>query len=629
MTRFSSSMLGVLLAGVAAGSASAAEIIVKDDITVSTVWTADNTYNLQKQIYVRAGATLTIQAGTKVISDTNVGGSLAVVRGAQIFVQGTARNPVIMTSKADAATWTGGDPRTGTWREAANEWGNLTMMGFGYISEDAVKSNTKNPNPNNVAQMEGLVERFPGDPSVLYGGGNDDDDSGSISYLSLRYGGKVIALTNELNGLSLGGIGRGTDMHHIEIMNNVDDGVEIWGGTVELKYVSIWNIGDDSFDIDQGWRGKAQYVLIVQGYSLDASQGSGVGDNGFETDGAENSDYQPQTRGVIYNATFIGQPTDGDRATAWRDNAGMQYRQCIFMDGGEEVVGFDDKDGDGAQGYGYNGTSSWAQKWQLPYNTYEPINQPSNPAAFYPAQTSGMICEISDSVFYGNKSSKAYTEADARGVFDAKNNNVKEPSTSPIGSIQRAAAVVKGGKVMQQVTKLDPTPRGAALASVNLPPVDGFFDQTRFRGAFRPGSNWLVGWSAADAFGFLQANGPHSDLGEGLRGVNGEPTLEAMGPFTPNSQLTVEIKNGPASAPAVLLFGVDPLRVPVFGGTLLVNFVPVNGLLPILVTNGTSKLTLPVPGFPKGETFYWQAWIIDPAGPQSLSATNGIMTITP
>jgi hypothetical protein len=84
-------------------------------------------------------------------------------------------------------------------------------------------------------------------------------------------------------------------------MNNVDDGIEIWGGTVNLKYFSIWNVGDDSLDIDQGWRGKAQFGLIVQGYSLNASQGSGVGDNLIEIDGAEQSDWQPVTTASIYN----------------------------------------------------------------------------------------------------------------------------------------------------------------------------------------------------------------------------------------------------------------------------------------------------------------------------------------
>ncbi len=303
----------VLAAGIA-GSLNAQEILVSSDIAVSTTWTANHTYNLQGQIYVLPGATLTIQAGTVVASTTNSGGSLAVTRGAQIFVQGTSQSPVIMTSKADVQTWNGGDPKTGTWREAALEWGNLTLMGDAYISENAVASNTPTPSPSNYGEMEGLTAAFPGDTRIYYGGGNDDDDSGSISYLSLRYGGKVVSLNDELNGLSMGGIGRETDVDHVEIMNNVDDGIETWGGTVNYKYISIWNIGDDSFDIDQGWRGKAQFLLIVQGYSLDASQGSGVGDNCFETDGAEDSDDQPVTTGAIYNATVIGQPVDGDRA---------------------------------------------------------------------------------------------------------------------------------------------------------------------------------------------------------------------------------------------------------------------------------------------------------------------------
>ena len=101
-----------------ASGARATEIFVTTDISVSTTWTANNTYNLTQQIYVLPGATLTIQAGTVVASTTNVGGSLAVCKGAQIFVQGTELAPVIMTSTADQATWTGGNPKTGTWREA-------------------------------------------------------------------------------------------------------------------------------------------------------------------------------------------------------------------------------------------------------------------------------------------------------------------------------------------------------------------------------------------------------------------------------------------------------------------------------------------------------------------------------
>ncbi len=486
------------------GAASAGEVPVSINIATSTTWTNTNTYNLQGQIFVLPGATLTIEPGTVIASD--VGGSLAVSKGAQIFVNGTQNQPVIMTSKADVATWIGGDPKTGTWRESANEWGNLTIMGDAFISEDSTPGNVATPSASNFAAMEGLTEAFPGDPNVLYGGGNDDDDSGSINYLSLRYGGKVVSLANELNGLSLGGLGRATDIDHVEIMNNVDDGIEIWGGTVNLKHFSIWNVGDDSFDVDQGWRGKAQFGLIVQGYSLNASQGSGVGDNCFETDGAEDSDWQPVTTAAIYNATVIGQPIDGDGLTAWRDNARVQYHNCVFVDGGEKAVRFDDLDGDGAQGYGHNGTLDWPTTWTTDYTVTSLVNPGASPASMYQTQTSGKLSSITDSVFFRNLSSSAYTEANARGVFDAANNNVLIPgfddANSPLRSIVRSAPVSKGGKSMVQVISLDPLPANEALVSVGTAPVDGFFEAASYRGGFSPTNNWLCGWTASDAFGF-------------------------------------------------------------------------------------------------------------------------------
>ncbi|MBL8858807.1 MAG: hypothetical protein JNL28_09900 [Planctomycetes bacterium] len=501
----------------------AAEIFVTADIAVSTTWTADNTYNLQQQIYVLPGATLTIEPGTVVASTTGLGGSLAVARGAQIFVNGTESAPVIMTSKADVATWVGGNPKAGIWREAVNEWGNLTIMGRAYISENAIVGNTPAPNASNVASMEGLVAAFPGDTKVLYGGGDDDDDSGSIRYLSLRYGGKVVALNNELNGLSLGGVGRGTDIDHIDIMNNVDDGIEIWGGTVNLKYVNIWNVGDDSLDVDQGWRGKAQYGLIVQGYSADASQGSGVGDNVFEMDGAEQSDYQPVTTSTIYNFTVIGQPAPGagDHAMAFRDNARVQFRNCIFMDLGDRLVSFDNIDGDGGQGYGFNGTLSWANTWTTPFSSTSTVNAPANPASFYTVQTSGNLIEVTDSVMFRNLSAAAYTEANNRSVFAAANNNVLIASTldadAPIQAITRGAPVVKGGLTMLPVTFLDPRPKNAALASVGSAPNDGFFTAAGYRGGFAPRQTWLAGWTASFAFGFTpgEEQGTSFCIGDG------------------------------------------------------------------------------------------------------------------
>ncbi len=495
---------------VVAGSAGAAEILVNSDITTSTTWTANNTYNLQKQIYVKNGATLTIEPGTVIASTTNIGGSLAVTRGSKIIAAGTQDKPIIWTSKADVATWSGGNPKTGTWRAAANEWGNLTIMGKAYISENAIAGNVPTPNANNVGSMEGLIAAGPNDPNVLYGGGNDDDDSGTIRYNSFRYGGKVVGLGNELNGLSLGGIGRETDISYVEIMNNVDDGIEVWGGTVNFKYVSIWNVGDDSFDIDQGWRGKAQFGLIVQGYSVNAAQGSGVGDNCFETDGAEQSDWQPVTTGVVYNFTVIGNPlaSGGDQGTAWRDGARMQYRNCIFMDLGEKLVKNDNVDGDGGAGYGFNGTLSFASLWTTNYNTYSTVNAPANPAAFYKAQTSGKLNELKDCVFYRNLFATAYSESDAAGVNAASNNNVRidnDPTEAqlPVVDLNRGALLtLTGGLTVLPVIGIDPRAAHAATTSVAAAPDDGFFTPAQYRGGFSPTANWLCGWTAADAFGF-------------------------------------------------------------------------------------------------------------------------------
>ena len=493
-----------LLVGASAG---AAEINISGNIAASTTWTSNNRYNLIGQVFVLPGAQLTIQPGTVIASD--VGGSLAITRGARIQAVGTQTSPIIFTSKADVATWAKGNPTTGSWRPVCNEWGNLTIMGRGYISENAVAGNTASPNANNVAPMEGLIAAGPGDTNVIYGGGNDDDDSGSLAYCSFRYGGKVVALTNELNGLSLGGVGRETIIDHMEIMNNVDDGIEIWGGTVNLKYFSIWNVGDDSLDIDQGWRGKAQFGLIVQGYSANAAQGSGTGDNCIEIDGAEQSDYQPVTTGTMYNLTVIGNPgsnatgsNGGDHAIAYRDGARVQIRQSIFMDLGERLVAIDNVDGDGGAGYGFNGTLAWADTWTTAYTATSTVNAPANPSLFYRSQTSGMLNEIKDTVVFNNINTAAYTEATARGVFGASNNNV-QATTLPIAAITRGAVVNPTITLaVKPVISLDPRAANNAITSIGTAPSDDFFTPVNYRGAFSSTENWLCGWTAADAFGF-------------------------------------------------------------------------------------------------------------------------------
>lgn len=516
---FLASLLVVALSSVAFAQVNVNNLPVvtlSGQITTSQTLSAGIVYDLSGQVTVTNGATLTIPAGTNFIATTtaNGAGALNVAQGAQIHVLGENENPVIFTSDADVATWTNGDRSTGTWREAANEWGNLTIQGNGYISEDMPPmtfTNTPAPSASNIAQMEGLTAAFPGDPTTIYGGGNDDDDSGTLRYVSFRYGGRVVGLTNELNGLSLGGIGRETDISNVEIMNNVDDGIEIWGGTVNIKNASIWNIGDDSFDVDQGWRGKAQFIFIVQGYSVDARQGSGVGDNCFEVDGGEQSNYQPLTTARIENATIIGQPLDGDHGTAWRDGARVQYRRLIMTDVGDDVVRFDNVDGDGGAGYGFMGTLDWPSVWTTSYTFTETSNAFPNPATAYQSQTDGNLAELVDSVLFNNADYGQFDNIGGAGTTnlnDAAFGNVVEPASSPIRSISRGTTFVSTsqGKLIENVISIDPRPANDALtvAGIRQPAVgDAFFTRTDYRGAFHPTkAPWTFGWSASYAFGF-------------------------------------------------------------------------------------------------------------------------------
>jgi hypothetical protein len=550
-------LLLIAIVGFAFASTANAGTNVSSNITTDTHWTeAGSPYHLKTQIYVEPGATLTIDANVVVANFVDDQGSLAVCRGAKIYVNGERGKPVIMTSAEDVANWTGsvvtrggsngtvsaittvGDHKSGIWLARCNDWGNLTVMGNALISAShyggvPVGSNTKCPSGLNEKQMEGLTN-----PTLaMYGGNNDDDDSGEIHFLSIRYGGKVIGLANELNGLSMGGIGRATDVDHIDIMNNVDDGIEIWGGTVCLKYVNIWNIGDDSFDVDEGWRGSAQYGLIVQGYSVAASQGSGVGDNCFETDGAEDSDAQPVTTARICNFTVVGQPVAGDHGTAWRDNARIQYNNCIWMDLGEQLVKYDNTDGDGAHGYGYNGTLSWADTWTTSYAEWivspqaqvnlcgESLSDIYGQYILCPPDAN-LAC-ITDSIFFGNEHASAYTEATNRGVLSGNCNKVVEDyNLMPIQYIKRSGPVYPNGYEIYPVTYINPCAAYDAAVSYIVDPEDANNIQCNckelngqpciqpapFKGGFSPYYNWLQCWTAVDAYGMTDTRmNTHSD----------------------------------------------------------------------------------------------------------------------
>ncbi len=523
-------------------------------ITADETWfAADNPHHLVDDVIVDNDATLTIEAGVIVASFQEDNGSLGISRGCDLIIEGTKENPVIFTSADDCATWDGtsavdtsgngiierseftgaaGDPKTGVWREGAAEWGSIAIMGNGIISAShyevtdgdcglQVRDNTTCPEDGNEKEMEGFVP-VAGEDWFLYGGLDDNDDCGSISYLSLRYGGREPVLTNqELNGLSLGAVGRATDIDHIDIMNNRDDGIEIWGGTVQLSHVNIWNIGDDSFDVDEGWRGCAEYGLIVQGYSMNtADQGGAIGDNAFETDGAERQNVNPMTTAKISKFTVVGQPggagdnsfaKGSDAGTAWRDNARVQYDSCIWMDLDDHIVKYDENDGDG--GWGYDGdcgtksrtdnsdnTMSWVEHWTNTYSQWknETTNWSADPygcntdmAALYEQwiciDMNTPLCAISNSVFYGDdikysEYDQLDTEMTAALGHGHVNNTIA--GSMPIQGLTRGADVTIGAYLMKPVIDINPLPAAGVTA-----------------GGFQK-CNWIAGWTAASAYGF-------------------------------------------------------------------------------------------------------------------------------
>lgn len=338
-------------ASAGAVSLSAALVHVTGDITTNTTFTSSNEYVLEGIIQVRNGATLTIQPGTIIRGQPKGAGfnpgTLVVTRSGKINAVGTAANPIIFTTaalndttnpgtpaggasnpvNATRATFTGGTVNgslttgvtlsSGGFLDAAPKTAplpatytigatTLKMFGLngGVIILGKAPINVANQAPAGTPE-EGLgyIEGLPESNDTIYGGDFPLDSSGSVAYWSIRHGGAIIGTNNEINGLTLGGVGAGTRVENIDIYCNSDDGVEVFGGTVNLKYLNINYADDDGFDVDQGWTGSAQFVFALQGL--------GYGDRGFEWDGDDEaagrvtSDFKPLQYGVVSNFTIV------------------------------------------------------------------------------------------------------------------------------------------------------------------------------------------------------------------------------------------------------------------------------------------------------------------------------------
>ncbi|MEX0981249.1 MAG: hypothetical protein WD577_01395 [Bacteroidales bacterium] len=248
--------------------------------TGTTTWSNDKEYLISGFVFVNDGQVLTIEPGTIIRAKAGHGSlasALIIARGGKIVAEGTNIEPIIFTAEGD-------DLKGSVPLEARGLWGGLIILGNA---------------PINTKEGEDMIEGLPvSEPRSLYGGIDDDDNSGILRYISIRHGGTNIGEGNEINGLTLGGVGRQTIVEYIEVISNEDDGIEIFGGTVNCKNLVVSFCGDDAFDIDQGYRGKCQFLL---GINIESS------DKALECSGGlQPMQLLPGAFPSIYNATFVG-----------------------------------------------------------------------------------------------------------------------------------------------------------------------------------------------------------------------------------------------------------------------------------------------------------------------------------
>jgi hypothetical protein len=253
-------------------------------ITENTTLTNDRVWNLQGRTTVASGATLTIEPGTIIKGLPGQGANasvLIIARGASIQANGTASSPIVFTSIADDIAL-GQSSGTNLTQNDRGLWGGVIVLGN---APSSLRGDV------DAAQIEGIPAS---DTNGLYGGSNAADNSGVMNYVSIRHGGTNIGEGNEINGLTLGGVGTGTTISNIEVVANVDDGIEFFGGTVNASNLFVWAVGDDAIDIDQAYSGTITNAGVVLG---------DISDHAFEIDGPEGSLNGSFT---INNATIFG-----------------------------------------------------------------------------------------------------------------------------------------------------------------------------------------------------------------------------------------------------------------------------------------------------------------------------------
>ena len=428
-------------------------------------WTNNNIYLLDGLVFVEDGATLNIEEGTivKFTPRADIGNpsALVICRGAKIFANGSVTAPIIFTAEDDDVA----DAQDlGPTDNAL--WGGIVILGKAYTIK----------NGNNEVNVEGIPTT---EPRGIYGmpaGSNiDTDNSGSLRYVSIRHGGRQIATGSELNGLTLAAVGSGTALEYIDVYANSDDGIEFFGGTVNLKYSSVSFCEDDSYDWDESWKGKGQFWFSIQR--------DDIADAGWECDGSTPDDLTPASDPIVYNATHIG---SGPGAAA-SNPIGWLFRA-------------------GTRGYVANSIVT-----EMKGKGIEVQDKQTNTNDAYAQLLAGELT-IKNNLFH-NIGSTTVIDGSSSGIIRITANADDASATALINHLTTNSNQIANpnlyGISRTQNGLLDPRPNGTGAAySTSLdtyPNGDAFFTTVNYKGAFSTSSTelWLSGWSSLAKNGHL------------------------------------------------------------------------------------------------------------------------------
>lgn len=410
------------------------------DITANRTLLAGKTYTMTNLVYVKNGATLTIGKGVT-IKAAKGKNALVITRGSKIEAVGTVDSPIVFTSNEASPSY--------------GDWGGIVILG------KATTNTTFNSQPG-VGEIEGGVNNSNGDG--LYGGTDDNDNSGTLKYVRIEYGGYPFQPDKELNSLTMGAVGAGTTIDYVECAYGYDDAFEWFGGTVNCKHLIAYKTLDDNFDCDFGFRGKIQYAISV----VDPAQADISGSNGFEIDNdASGSDNAPFTAPVFANVTIIGP----------KENSGTMIN------------------------------SNFKRAAHLRRNSR--ANILNTVLVGYPSAgvlLDGVKC--ANNLTSGAMELKGITVAGTTKAFDTVGNssttlgslNVYLTTTNPTWNNASVSATTDAGLKAPYATgaSFDPTPNAGSVLTTNVvtsTKLTSFFNTVSYRGACSVGDTWWKSWS--------------------------------------------------------------------------------------------------------------------------------------